>query len=153
MIYVVLLVFYHLLVRLDLRLGAVLVRLYLHILALDFFVVLVQLHQLLVLVFDLLAELVDSVGHALVLLLKLVDLVLGLDEVFGVEVAVAAYGLVKVLLVLALVLHLLVLLLQVLDLRVLDFELLEGLVILGVGVGRLDAVLLLLLLDLLQNTG
>jgi hypothetical protein len=115
---VVLLVLYHLLVRLDLRLRPVLVRLYLHVLRLHLLVVLVQLHQLLVLVLNLLPQLLHSVGHPLVLLLQLVNLVLGLDEVLGVEVAVATHRLVEVLLVLAFVLDLLVVPLQILDVRV-----------------------------------
>jgi hypothetical protein len=53
----------------------------------------------------------------------------------------------------ALVLHLLVLSLQVLDLGVLYLQFLQGLVVLGVGVGGLDTVLLLLFLDLLQDPG
>lgn len=150
---VVLLVLDHLFIRLDLRLCAVLVGLDLHVFSLDLLVVLVEFHQFLVLVLDFFAELVDGVGHALVLLLEFVDLILGLDEVLGVEVAVASNRLVEVLLVLALVLDLLVLLLQVLNLRVLDLELLERLVVLGVGVGGLDAVFLLLLLDLLEDAG
>lgn len=153
MVDMVLLVLYHLFIGLDLRLSPVLVSLDLHILSLYLLVILIEFHQFLVLVLDLFAELVDGVGHAFVLLLEFVDFVLGLDEVLGVEVAVAANSLVEVLLVLALVLHLLVLLLQVLDLRVLDLELLQGLVVLGVGVRGLNAVFLLLLLDLLEDAG
>ena len=54
MVYVVLLVFNHLLVALDLRLGPVLVGLDLNVLPLHFLVVLVQLDQPLVLILDLL---------------------------------------------------------------------------------------------------
>jgi hypothetical protein len=54
---------------------------------------------------------------------------------------------------LALVLHLLVLSLQVLDLGVLYLQFLQSLVVLGVGVGGLDTILLLLFLDLLQDPG
>lgn len=54
---------------------------------------------------------------------------------------------------LALVLHLLVLSLQVLDLGVLYLQFLQSLVVLGVGVGGLDTILLLLFLNLLQDPG
>lgn len=61
-----------------------------------------------VFVFDLFSKLVDCIGHSLIFLLELVDLIFGFDEVFGVEISVTAYGFIEILLVFALVLYLLV---------------------------------------------
>lgn len=116
---VVLLVLDHLLGRLDLRHGSIPVCLDLHVLTLDFLVLLVQLHQLLVLGFDLVPELLHLESHPFVLLLEVADLLLRPEEVLRIQVAIRSNCLVQVLLVLAFVLHLLILPLQVLDLCVL----------------------------------
>lgn len=81
-------------------LDAVLLELGLAVLLDDLVELVILLHEVRILGLDLLLELVDLVRHARVLLGQLGDLLLALEEVLRVEVAVAAHGLVEVLLVL-----------------------------------------------------
>eukprot|EP00906_Rhabdomonas_costata_P030247 RCo042734 len=110
----------------------------------------VLLQQGLLLDRDLLLELVDLVVHDLELSLHLIDLVAGLDEILGVQVAVRAHGLVEGLLLLQLCLALCDLLLQVRDCHGADLHLLQGSVVLHRCLAALRGVLLAVLLQLVD---
>ena len=96
---------------------------------------------------DLLFQLIDLMRHSCVLFGQLSDLLLALEQILTVQIPIRSHGLVEVLLVLELGLELLVLLLELVDDIVLDFDLLDGLVVAGMGLGRVDAVLFLLLFE------
>jgi hypothetical protein len=68
-IYMILLIFYHFFVTLDLGFGSILVSFYLDILSLDFLIVLIKLHKFLILVLYFLSQLLHCIGHSFILLL------------------------------------------------------------------------------------
>ena len=129
----------------------VLVSILLQLCFLDFLDDLVELHVLSderrILDFDLFFELIDLMSHSCVLLGQLSNFLLALQKVLAVEISVRPDGLVEVLLMFEFGLELLVLLLELMDDVVLDLDLFYGLVVPGMGLGGVDTVLLLLLLQ------
>lgn len=92
---------------------------------------------------DLLLKLVDLLGHSLEFHFELSDLVFSLEQVLRVEVTVGPDRLIQVQLGLESGLLLDVLLLELGNQIVLQFDLFQALVVLSVGLGGLDTVLLL----------
>mmetsp|Transcript_69505 Transcript_69505/g.214844 ORF Transcript_69505/g.214844 Transcript_69505/m.214844 type:complete len:568 (-) Transcript_69505:1040-2743(-) len=107
----------------------------------------VAVHETSILLPDLLLQGRRLVEHDLELPSHLVDLLVGLDEVLGVQVPVHAHGIVEVFLLIALCLDVCDLLLELRQLHASSLELLLGTEVLGISLGQLDAVLLALLLQ------
>jgi hypothetical protein len=106
--YMILLIPYHLLCRMHLRLCPGLIGLNLNILRAYLPKLPIMLNQILILILDFLPQLAHFRDHPVVFAFELADFAAGFVELFGVQVAVGTDGFVQVLLVFAFVLDILV---------------------------------------------
>lgn len=106
--YMILLIPYHLLCRMHLRLSPGLIGLNLNILCAYLPKLPIMLNQILILILDFFPQLAHFRDHSVVFAFELADFAAGFVELFGVQVAVGTDGLVQVLLVFAFVLDILV---------------------------------------------
>ena len=89
---VILLVFYHLLVGLDLSFSPVFISFNFNVLSLNFFIIFIKFNQFLIFIFDFLPKLLNSIRHPFVFLFEFTYFFFGFDEVFGIEISITSNG-------------------------------------------------------------
>jgi len=93
-VYVVLLILYHLFVGQNLSHCSVFICLYLQILCIHLFIILIQLHKFLILILYLFSKLVNCISHSLIFFLEFIYLVLWFYEILRVQITITSHSLI-----------------------------------------------------------